>query len=497
MLSYNDKRYEYNDSGLIQLMYDIDLQHIKKIFELDESVNSIRHNNILDILKYSRVSSTDFTRLFKQVNVMTCDVCGNEHESMNTFSYCECAYGKQHICKECVEREGYVYCHGCHGYAKPSNFREVKVYDFRTNEVIETLKLCKNCCNDETEFGRVFKCRHCGEHYLFGMKNYSTNLISYGYVGEYNGYFALCGHCQEDYVYCTGCETVYLRTETQIIDGRCENCHVREKKRKALKGYNYKPEPDFKKEEDEPSTSKDYMGIELEVEIDSSFDVNTIDIAFDGTETNEDFLYAKTDGSLQNGVEFVSHPITFKAWKNTYLERLENDTLQKVRPYLIDRPSSAGIHIHLNRKALGTNEEKRKQVINRICYLLSKKQNYEYLTKFCRRDRSRIERWARPYYIDDYSDDMSRDIPIKDLVNTSGDRYHVVNLRNTNTIEFRCFASSTDIRDIQAYLVFVHNVVEFCKKNDDKIVRTTALQDIVTCYYKKFMTDYLKERGLI
>lgn len=493
---YKDNRYEISDDGLIKLMDEIDIQDIKAIFELDDTIPSIRHNNIMDIISYAKYRYTEHAKRFGTIAVNVCDICGEEHETMYEIAHSNRSYNMHHVCKQCIEREHLEYCLGCGGYAPANHFKEVSVYDYRTNEKIQTIRICSQCVGDDTNIGRIFTCRNCREHYMFGILH-SDGTIGYRCAGEYNGYYVMCGHCQQDHVYCSHCERIYPRATTTLVNGRCENCHIREAKQKALKSYGYKPEPDFKKDEDEPSTSKDHIGIEWETEIDNSFDVDTYDIAFDGTEKNEDFLYAKTDSSLNNGVEFVSHPITFKAWKNTYLERLEKDTIQRIKQYLIDKPSTAGIHLHFNRKALGTNEEKRRQVINRICYLLSKKTNYEWLTKFCRRDRYKIERWARAYCIEDYADDMSQDIPIKDLINTNGDRYHVVNLRNTNTIEFRCFASSTDIKDIQAYMVFVHNVVEFCKKNDDKTVRTTHLKDVCTYYYKRFMTDYLKERGLI
>ena len=238
-----------------------------------------------------------------------------------------------------------------------------------------------------------------------------------------------------------------------------------------------------------------YPNGKLETEIKRTSSKDTYDIAYEGTETTEDFVYAKTDGSLHHGVEFVTHPITFKAWRETYLERLENELLSKLRVDLEEQPRTAGIHIHYNRKALGRNEDTRKTVIARLCFILSKQENYEYLTKFCKRNPNDISHWAKPYYIyheNDYS------VPITQTMNLIGaDRYHVVNLKNSNTIEFRCFGATTDIRDIQAYMVFIHNIVDFCKKNNDQVIRDTKLEDIMTIYYKKFMTDYLRERGLL
>lgn len=494
VVKYKDKNYKvHSNEDLIRLMEDLDIVTVKELLSVDRNFKRVGHNNICDILLYAENCGKQLNNI-KITNIIICDHCGTE--TTNDTITIRGNYGNfGHLCENCATTENYKYCAGCGHYEKASGFKTVKVYDKDTLEVVETVEVCKYCLDNgnSSNHGNIYKCRMCREHYTFARKLEHGTLM-YHQSPTRNDLFRLCVTCADTHTICEECGSVVPR-DTVNDRGMCTECEEISKKRMKLKGYMYKPEPNFKRLDKEPKTTSDYMGLELETEIKRTSNKDTYDIAYEGTETTEDFVYAKTDGSLHHGVEFVTHPITFKAWRETYLERLENELLSKLRVDLEEQPNTAGIHIHYNRKALGRNEDTRKTVIARLCFLLSKQENYDYLTKFCKRNASNISHWAKPYYI--YHENDYR-VPITQTMNLmEADRYHVVNLKNSNTIEFRCFGATTDIRDIQAYMVFIHNVVDFCKKNNDQVIRDTKLEDIMTIYYKKFMTDYLRERGLL
>lgn len=439
----------YSEQTKCDLLNIIDTDFLKETFK-HTTYKSIQLQNVSYVFNY--VCQLNTLESLKIEQKQMCDYCEN-YFYMDDITYVSSRDG--YLCADCLKNH-YSKCDICENIHLKDDLILFK------NQMI-----CVDCLNDQG-FGYT-TCKHCHNYYMFNL--HTTNKQEK----------VLCNNCINDYIFCFECCTCYPKNETEFVGDICKNCYIRAKKQKCLKEYGHKPEPCYKQIKDEV----DFMGIEFETELSNNSSYNKYDLAFAGTEFTEDFVYAKTDGSLNNGVEFVTHPISYKAWCTTYLERFNNELLEKIKALdIVDRPTRAGIHIHYNKADLDGNEH-----IKKICYVLSKPLNYAWLTKFCRRNAERIRHWARPHYIDSYG--------YQDFTPNTNNRYHVVNLCNKNTIEFRCFGSTANIVDIQAFIVFTKNVVEYCRNMSIEELDTIELKDIAICKQKTFMQRYLKKRRLL
>lgn len=84
----------------------------------------------------------------------------------------------------------------------------------------------------------------------------------------------------------------------------CQDCYNRLKHR-AIKSYYYKPDPIFY------GSGSLYMGVELEIDKGGEDNANA-EILLDIANCVEEKIYCKHDGSLHDGFEIVSHPMTLE-----------------------------------------------------------------------------------------------------------------------------------------------------------------------------------------
>ena len=132
----------------------------------------------------------------------------------------------------------------------------------------------------------------------------------------------------------------------------CERCDQREPEDEAcgyqggrIHDYSYKPLPIFHAVDNDPDVDRFmFMGTELEVEDRECHN--------GGAQIVEDALgnlvYCKHDGSLNNGFEIVTHPMTL-----AYVHQLDWSFTEKLiqtghRSWDTD---TCGIHIHVDRRA--------------------------------------------------------------------------------------------------------------------------------------------------
>lgn len=460
----NNKVYDVSNlENAIEIVNNLTNEQVKQIFN-KTCLRKLRPQDITNSLLNEFVSESIDGFSIKTYTV--CDICkhiindnDNHYNGGVNIVYCE----------HCKSTRNLQPCACCGSYIQQNYLTQCNIYNEEGN-LIKTVKICESCGHYSKKLDGVpiKRCYVCDEYYTVPH--------------NYNATREACPRCILSERYrCHSCEHIYS-TQDMHDETECHACYERNAKRECLKSYSYKPAPEFKKTDHE--RINEYMGIEFETELKSSSIIEPIDLAF---LTNDlDYMYAKTDGSLDNGVEFVTHPITYKAWRETYLDKFEEDIIQKAKDNIKNRPLNAGIHIHVTRECLGKSSTERNLNIKKICYLLSKAENYKLLTKFAQRDDERIRRWARPYEIH-YAHDINNAIHLDDS------RYHVVNLQNSNTIEFRCFASVANIKAIKAFIIFVHNVIKYCKDHTSEEILSTKLEDVIYYTEKSFMEKYMKE----
>ena len=227
------------------------------------------------------------------------------------------------VCQDCCDND-YFYCEECGEYC-------------HNNYAVETQDgwVCEHCVNNN-----YTRCDCCGE--------YCHNHYIYTTADNYE----LCQSCWENETYyCECCEENYYHEEGEWCEERdawiCNNCYDECCEDNSLiKGYYYKPSPEFQ------GNGKWYYGIELEI---GRINEDKYELA-EKLQEEFDFIYLKEDGSLENGFEIVTHPLSFNFIKDCGLfEKVEELFYKKAKAY-----NRGGMHIHISRSAFKNDRHLKK-----------------------------------------------------------------------------------------------------------------------------------------
>ena len=293
--------------------------------------------------------------------------------------------------------------------------------------------ICPECLENETTL-----CACCGQRIWLtdNAGNDNTPLCQTCYDQSYMT-CSECGrliHCEDSY---------YLDDSDEPL---CLTC-LEEANRDVIQGYYYKPEPIFY------GTGPRYFGVELEIDEGgergdyASQILSQVNVGF--TER----LYCKHDGSLGNGFELVTHPMSLEYHQE---EMPWPEVLRTARSlgYRSHQTQTCGLHVHVSRKSFGETEEEQEPAIARILYFVEK--HWEELLKFSRRTPRQLERWAARY---GYKD-RPQEILEHAKKGSHAGRYSCVNLENRATIEFRMFRGTLKLNSLLATLQMVDHIEE-------------------------------------
>lgn len=189
--------------------------------------------------------------------------------------------------------------------------------------------------------------------------------------------------------------------------------------------YYYKTEPIFY------GVGPRYMGVELEIDMAGESNASAREI-LSLANRNDSHIYCKHDGSLEEGFEIVTHPMSLEYQQK---EMPWADILKKAMQlgYQSHLARTCGFHVHVSRDAFGQTETEQDAVIARILYFF--KVHWNELLRFSRRTQRQLERWANRY---GYKE-QPRDILDHAKKGYGAGRYTCVNLTNQDTVEFRIF----------------------------------------------------------
>ena len=303
---------------------------------------------------------------------------------------------------------------------------------------------------------------------------------------EGSGDAPLCGSCYDrHYTRCHRCG-VLLREDRACYIGDeddeepyCGDCYHLICQRE-IHDYYYKPTPIFYGDHSR------YYGVELEIDGAGESESNAgklLDIA----NANLDLLYCKHDGSLDEGIELVSHPMTLEFHQTRMPWQ---DVLQKAAHmgYTSHQAQTCGLHIHVSRNALGADESEQDAAIARILWFFEK--NWEELLKFSRRTQRQLERWAARYGLK-----APRDILSQAKDSRTG-RYVCVNLQNQDTVEFRIFRGTLKYNTLMAALELVDRIIDCALYLSDEEMQQMSWTTFVSGCQAPELIRYLKERRL-
>lgn len=333
--------------------------------------------------------------------------------------------------------------------------------------------LCPNCLEDETII-----CAHCGER-IWRDENSG------------NGATPLCEHCYQGYyVHCSRCGALLHMDDASYEDDDtdapyCPNCfrHIcHSQNSRLIQDYFYKPDPIFF------GKGPRYFGVELEIDGAGETSSNAgklMEIA----NREADCIYCKHDGSLEDGFEIVTNPMSLKYHQH----KMPWDAVlhEAVRlGYTSHQAGTCGLHVHVSRNAFGHSLSVQEAAIARVLYFFEK--HWEELLKFSRRTSGQLDQWAARY---GYKDHPKEILDHAKKGNGRG-RYACINLQNTETIEFRIFRGTLKLNTLLATLQFVDRVCDVAIYLTDDELKAMSWTAFVSGCKESELVQYLKERRL-
>jgi len=276
----------------------------------------------------------------------------------------------------------------------------------------------------------------------------------------------------EDVYYCPSCDEV---RDEDDYDGDYDCCVACADSRREDEEYNEDYDEDYSYEherycynytypvhenlnvryredetiDDNLHTSKDLLyGVELEVMARNSMPSDYPDTLHD---YNGDWFKCKKDGSLDEGnggFEICTAPSTFKFLKDRFTQMFNSDywTDENGSTYVKGwNTNCAGLHIHINKKALSPLE------VGKLLVFVNDKKNARFIEDIAGRN---MNRWCK-----------SETKKISDGQYRSDDRYEAVNTVPSKTVELRIFKSNVSEHGFMRALEFTDGMIRYLKQS--------------------------------
>lgn len=331
--------------------------------------------------------------------------------------------------------------------------------------------LCSSCYDDE-----VVVCSDCGES-LWRDDN----------AGDSE--HPLCQRCYDyHYTNCTRCgclihnDDAYYDEEESDEYPYCSNCYSN-RESGIINSYSYKPEPIFY------GDGPRYYGVELEIDYAGKISSNAKEL-LNIANADQNLLYIKSDGSLDDGMELVTHPMSAEFHQNNMPWQ---EILQKCiqMGYKSHKATTCGLHVYVNRSCFGNSEEEQERCISRVMFFVER--FWQEMLRFSRRTEYQVQRWAARYGYKEKPKDI-----LDHAKKGCGNRYTCININNLYTIEFRLFRGTLKYNTLIATLQMVERICDVALSFSDEELSALSwpefVSDIPTSSGE--LITYLKERML-
>ena len=346
-------------------------------------------------------------------------------------------------------------------------------------------RICANCGAEHPldamfRIGSDWLCESCADEFTVVCDACGERVYSEDAVEDSN--YTLCESCfDEDYVRCADCDRILRRDRAywDDDDAYCSSCwddHCT-----VIHEYSYTPDLVFH------GKGLRHFGVELEID-GGGTDRYNAEKLLNIANAEAENLYIKTDGSLDDGLELVTHPMTLEyhlnemPWAAVLCKAQELD-------YLSHAAGTCGLHVHISRLAFGCTYEQQEAVIARLLYFVEK--FWAELLRFSRRTQSQMNRWAARYGMKlTPTDQMCH------AKNSCAGRYTAVNLTNSDTVEIRMFRGTLKLNTLKATLQMVNHLCEVAVSLSDSEVQDMSWFDFLDTVHEPELIQYLKERRL-
>ncbi len=431
---------------------------------------------------------------------VSCDGCGEAITAGRTFEhdgevFCKACFESDfvicHVCDDFIKRDSANYYNGnkycetcfndsfrtCEDCGEPFPEDEGRTVHYRRREWRPGSKvICDSCIEN------YIRCEDCGEYWREDDTCYTGH--------EYH----ICVYCYENgYECCDNCNEIYHSDELVYSDRHaatyCQSC-ARSNGGNAINDYSYKPSPKYQHFDQTTNQAvfsrqpgnRLYLGFELEVESPREYAGEVAQTLIDNFDDNEDVFYCKHDGSLDDGFEIVSHPMTLRAQKTmAYADMLAELKKAGCKSH---NTTTCGLHVHVSRSFFSQSEMVK---LGLFVYF-----NKARLETFARRTESSYAKF-KPLNRSDLK-----------AAGRSEGRYEAINFENTRTIEFRLFKGTLNFETFMATLEFCDAVSRFVKTVSACQIAKDGGFDLFKTFVKKDgnrklyknLIQYLDARGL-
>ena len=295
----------------------------------------------------------------------------------------------------------------------------------------------------------------------------------------------LCQDCFDDHFErCTTCNALIRRGDTYYRGDTpyCAECYQSVGCGDEIMSYYFKPTPIFYGE------GKRFFGVELEIDGAGEDSDNAAEILHIAN-AEHPLAYCKHDGSLDDGFEIVTHPMTLDFHlRSMPWEQIAEEA--KRLGYVSHQAGTCGLHVHVNRTAFCSTESTQDATIARTLFFFEK--FWDELLKFSRRTQGQLNQWAARY---GYKD-QPREILDHAKSGRHAGRYTAVNLTNADTVEFRMFRGTLKYNTIVATLQLLDRICDVALFMSDDELKAMSWTTFVSGCTQPELVQYLKERRL-
>jgi hypothetical protein len=222
-------------------------------------------------------------------------------------------------------------------------------------------------------------------------------------------------------------------------------------RRHTIHSYSHKPTPRFKVGGGEDGSASAFFGVELEID-----QQNTMLDRYAVPDLAHPLFYCKEDGSLDNGVEMVSHPGTAKWWGEqrgnveSLLQRLST------MGWRSHETKTCGMHVHVSNTAFENSMH-----MYRFLHLIYRYPTLALLVS--QRERRRLNQWATLRYSKKPQLKQKALMRLKGrewVTADSAGHYDAVN-KTSHTMELRIFNGTLNPSRFYKNLQFAEAAVRF------------------------------------
>lgn len=372
---------------------------------------------------------------------------------------------------------GFVQCEYCGDWVCEDSYDAVFFTYYHHSHVF---------CSTDCAYSDGYEiCNSCGDWY-YGEDGYYINEEYY------------CDSCGANSTYCDCCGTRVWDEDYDFDNDCCDYCSEHNGGHE-LHQYSYREKPVFYGDTD--GNYHPYMGVELET--DNGRDRGAYVSKLAGLDLYERFWMTQ-DGSLCNGVEIASHPMTLDEHVSC---GMWNDIRKTAvsSGFVSHNSGNCGLHVHINRDFFGKNETVQQVGGHKMMRIM---QRFErQMLTFARRKDDHWCRFKTHYEFDEKKNPLVKVHGLfnkADLMMRENCHAQAVNFEHAHTFEIRIFRGTLKLETFYASLAFAEGIAKYCKTHGEATIESCTWYDLVDWILvdcnnitaRACLRNYLESKGL-